>query len=90
MVSKQGRIRCLSQVVTNPRGRFIEHICLQANPYLQADVKRVLELLYERLIIIFESGKGSPTDQLADGVTILHVSNIPDSHKTFAVGEIAN
>lgn len=90
MVSKQGRIRCSSQVSTNPNGPFIEQICLQTNPYLQADVKRVLELLYERLIIVFESGKGSPTDQLADGVTILYVGNITDSHKTFAVGEIAN
>ncbi|KAH6987194.1 hypothetical protein EDB80DRAFT_731502 [Ilyonectria destructans] len=74
MDSKHGSIRFrLGLTAAESHHTYLlENYCLQANPALQADVKRILEFLYERLIYVFESGKGSPKDQYADGITILH------------------
>lgn len=73
MFSSQGWIRYSRPSVTKCGGMFeIAIVCLQANPDFQEDIKKVFELLYERLAIAFESGKSSPRDQTKDGVTILH------------------
>ena len=49
-------------------------ICWDADYRFSLDVRAIIELLYERLLRAFESGKASPRDQDAGGSTLIHVS----------------